>query len=125
MTGDNPLLSYLRRRAGDTLRVVAHYDAEGVDLDYVRDDLDRETAETTVADIHSRLTGRSESAGELRQEFGRRYISLQLRDEAVFLHFPTEADAGRIVTLETEAARQLTSFVAECSKRVFPKTAPV
>ncbi|MFC7166656.1 hypothetical protein [Halospeciosus flavus] len=126
MSTPNDLLAFLQRRAGNTLRIVVTYDADGFDLEYVRDDLDRATVDATVSDIHARLTSKpAPSEDECAEHLGRRYVSLQLREEAVVLNFPTDPNAGRVVTLEPEAARQLTGFVAECSKRVYSSEIPV
>lgn len=108
------LMEFLRDSAGEYLRGVAFYDADGYEILYVRSDLRRATLESEVERMASRL--RQESRARERRAFPYGELDGTVRsfEEAVVMHFPLPQERGTVVALEPDAARQLNRFMHEC-----------
>lgn len=112
-------MDHLREEAGSALRVVSWYAADDFGGLYVRDDLDREAVVERTRFLAERLMGRPPNArGSPMEELGQERAMVQVREQAVILRFPVEADRGLVVTLDVDAARDLHRFVTTCSERL-------
>lgn len=112
------LVEFLRDSSGEYLRGVGFYDADDYEILYVRPDLERETLESEVDRMVSRL--RQESRVRERRAFpyGEFDGTVRSFEEAVVMHFPLPQERGAVVTLDTGAARQLNGFMRECIERL-------
>lgn len=109
------LTDYLRDRAGETLRCVVLFSAEGYDVVYVRDDVDDRSFRDRIEEVHANVTGSGERRESAQyRELGQVRATLVLRQGAAILYFPGADDQGVLVSLEPEAAQQLHLFVSEC-----------
>ena len=50
--------------------------------------------------------------------FGNSYVTVRRFEEAIIVHFPTGSNRGVVVSLEPEAASNLTTFMIECLRRI-------
>lgn len=116
------LLSYLGRRAGDTLRTVAAYDRDGVEFENVRGDLDREQARARARVIHEQIITQVPGDGVAGEQLGKQYASMHLREHALIIDIPVGTGEGFGITLDPEAGRKLTSFVRRCEELVHEHT---
>lgn len=108
------LAEVLRERTGEYLRGVGLYDADGYEILYVRPNLRRETLELEVERMVSHLRRESRVREQQAFPFGELDGTVRLFEDAVVLHFPLPQEHGAIVTLDTEAARQLHEFMRDC-----------
>ncbi|MFB6131373.1 MAG: hypothetical protein ABEJ28_11200 [Salinigranum sp.] len=107
------LVTFVRRRAGDGVRVVGTYADEAYELHYVRDDLEEERVRQALAQVHRNLTAGREDESLLRERLGSESASVQLRRDGVVLHLRSEG-AGAILSLERGVARNLDMFSQQC-----------
>lgn len=118
-------VAFLTGRAGDYLRSVTRYDASGYDIVYLRSDLDVDAIHDRVDRAHRQIVdARITAEDEAESDLGETYTTVQIRDELVIINIPQHGSTGTLVSLEPEAARQLTSFLAECVKREHPSSLP-
>jgi hypothetical protein len=112
------LLNYLDGRTGRQFRGAVEYDEADTEVLYLRDDV-RE--ERIVGEIHRMLERlRPESSLEASESFpfGALRASVRIFEDAVLLHFPRSENEGLIVSLEPEAAGNITTFIGECEMRL-------
>jgi len=109
------VVEHLRAHAGDALKAVIVYDAEGHrDLyrhDDLRDlhgsDLEAEVVSEVRSDERRRETAAAaEYEGELR-------ASVRVFDRRVIVHLPRDAETGTVVVLDPVVARNLAEFVSD------------
>jgi hypothetical protein len=50
--------------------------------------------------------------------FGDLHATVRVFDDAIILHFPVAANQGVVVSLEPDAARQLTTFINRCQQQI-------
>ncbi|WP_276258436.1 DUF7522 family protein [Haloglomus litoreum] len=111
-----------RTDLGDELRMVAQYDADGLEVLYVRDDVDRRRSDVEFESLHEELLRENRS----RTEFEGQFNSGPLRsamlgfEEFVAFHFISTDDTGYVVTVEPDTTMNITEFV-----RKFETTARV
>jgi hypothetical protein len=113
------LVDYVKDRAGGTLRVVNWYTEDDYGTLYIREDLDPEEVEKRVRAVSDRLTTVPTSeTNEPLDALGDKKATVQVRENVVILHFPTDKEEGILVSLEDDAARDLHRFVKECVDRL-------
>lgn len=113
------LVSFVERRAGESLRAVAEYDHADVELLYYRDDLNRTTITDRVATIHDNITWAwNPSENTVVSELGEKRATLQIREEAVVIHLLEDVKHGYLIGLDPDAARNLTTFLGECLSHI-------
>ena len=108
------LAEYLRDRTGEYLRGVGFYDAEEYEVLYVRPDLHRETLDAEIARMVEHLRNESRAREQHAFPYGGLDGTVRSFEEAIVMHFPFSQERGAVVTLDTEAARQMTDFMREC-----------
>ena len=122
MGESNPeeLVAFLKQRAGDALRGVAHYYEDGYELLYVRDDV----AHRYTDDHFEQLFGtiREEMSEQTVQEsaynLGTLHCTMRLFDDGIVLNFSQGERVGTSVSLDPEAASNLTTFTYECIRHI-------
>jgi hypothetical protein len=122
----NRLARYCVDRVGDSLRLVAVYDAEGgndedPDVVYAREDLrERYTSENLgrlldyAAGVHDNIV----AAGENADMLGEAEASVYVFENAFVMQFIPEAESGIIVSFDPEAGTYLSEFVTACLEQV-------
>jgi hypothetical protein len=114
------IVRFLKQRAGDNLRGVAHYHEDGYELLYVRDDVARRYDDDRFAELFSTI--REEMSERAQQEsvyeLGRLHCTVRLFDEGIVLNFSQGDRLGTSVSLDPEAASNLTTFAYECIRRL-------
>lgn len=106
------LAEYLSRRASDAFRGLAQYDGDDLDVRYARDDLGHDEMYERAEVIHRAVRPRDDT--NALDELGATRATIQMREDAVVLHFPVDEDVGYLVGLEPDVARDLSSFVSDC-----------
>ena len=115
----NRLSTYLERRAGDTLRAVIRYSKSEYSLTYLRDDIPEPKFLPRMEEVLLNITKGGPNRNQaLTEEFGPLEASVHVREQGVILHFPVEQDKGVLVSLESGAARQLSTFIRECMSNI-------
>ena len=109
------LVRLLRERTGEALRGVISYDADDIDVLYVREDLATGELREALPEGIRRLRERGPIVPETYATFGDYRATTEVYDGAVLLDFPTAERAGVLVTLNPDAATQLSEFVSRCS----------
>lgn len=105
----------LQSEAGDALRVVATYDADGYNTVYCRDDLAERLAER-APDIHEDLVLRGVSREHLQSLFGggRLECCVHHFEDLTAFHFLAEEHTGLFVSVDATADVRLASFTDTC-----------
>lgn len=105
----------IRQEAGDSLRVVATYDAEGYDVHYVRDDV-QPKIEETAEDIHYELVIQGVGREYLERLFdaGELHCSVHRFDELTAFHFLKEGYTGLFVSIDSDGDVPLATFADTC-----------
>ena len=117
MTGEDPLVADLQKLVGDSLRVVAEYDRDGYDVQYVRDDVDDRLQERADA-VHQNLVLEDISRDHLEDLFGAgglRSTMHRFEDVTVF-HFAEAEYCGLFVSIDSDADLSPASFTDACWK---------
>ncbi|WP_276246107.1 hypothetical protein [Haladaptatus sp. YSMS36] len=109
------LVSFLEQRVGGSLRAVAFYSSDTIELLHLRDDLDRERIRRSVEPGLEILRQESQLEGIGALPFEDLNATVHLFGQGVLLHFPQGVDHGTVVTLDSGVARQLNGFVKECA----------
>lgn len=113
------LVSFVERRAGDTLRAIAEYDNTEFELLYRRDDLPRSEITTRVETIHENITWAwNPSDDDVIAELGEKRATVQVRKDAVIIHLLEDVHQGYLIGLDPDAARNLTTFLGECLNHI-------
>lgn len=111
-------IDFLEQRAGPALRAVSWYDGDDSGIWYVRDDLDADVVEARLTELTERIIAGRTAGSSTLDDLGPEQAMVQLRTKAVILRFPTGEAQGIVVSLDVDAARNLHSFVVECSERL-------
>ncbi|MFB6154691.1 MAG: hypothetical protein ABEJ22_02275 [Haloferacaceae archaeon] len=117
------LVSFLDRRAGDGLRVVAEYDDSGFSLVYVRDDIEREEVSAVAEEVYRNLWHSGGEHSLVDDRLGRLTASVQLRERAVTIALRRE-DGGVFVSMERSVARNLDLFTQQCLEVLYGTRSP-
>lgn len=109
------LVRLVKEQASGNFRSAFHYDQDDWTALYVREDL----ATPDLQQVVPALAQRAREAEPLVRErdyqgLGPQRASISLHSEAVLVHFREGEDAGVVVTLDTDVARNLADFVARC-----------
>lgn len=112
------LSDFLEERAGDLLRGICRYDGDTTDVLYLRDDVKKQRMRSEIDRILNRVRPESSSKEEQSFPFGDLYSTVRTFEEATILHFPTGNDRGVVVSLESDAAQDLNTFVGQCLDQI-------
>lgn len=115
------LADYLSRRARDSFRGLARYDGDTVDVLHTREDLGKREMRERARAIHRAVRPRGDA--NALDELGAPYATVQMREDAVILHFPVSPEAGYLVGLEPDVARDLSGFISDCLRIIERGTA--
>lgn len=77
-----------------------------------REDLGKSDMYDRVQAIHRAVQPRDGES--VLDELGAAYATVQMREDAVILHFPMGDGSGYLVGLEPDVARDLSSFISDC-----------
>ena len=113
------LSAYLNNRVDDLLRGVAHYQQDGFEVVYLRDDIQERRHREEVDKMLTRIKQEGTAEEEQSFPFGHLHATLRIFDETIFMHFPIENQTGVVVALEPEVARSLNSFVGDCLDHIY------
>lgn len=103
------LAEYISRRANDSFRGLARYSGDDLEVVHSRDDLEERDMRERAETIHRAV--RPRGAAYALDELGETRATVQMRADAVILHFPVDGDTGYLVGLEPDIARDLSSFI--------------
>lgn len=106
------LADYLSKRASDAFRGLARYESDDVEVLHTRADLGRADMYDRAQAIHRAVQSRDGES--VLDELGAAYATVQMREDAVILHFPMGDGRGYLVGLEPQIARDLSSFISDC-----------
>lgn len=97
---------------GPALRMVAQYDANGIDVLYIRDDVEDRRSEREFADLHRELLRENLSQFQLEAEFhsGPLRSSMLAFEEFVAFNFIADEREGYVVTVEPDVEVDLRGF---------------
>lgn len=112
------LIDYLEDRAGDFHRGTVRYTDDTIGVLHLREDIKEHRLEGEIKRMLERLRPESAQAEERAFPFGNLHATARVFDDAVILHFPTDEDCGVVVSLEPETARDLNTFIGECTARI-------
>lgn len=112
------LLDYLDRRARDLHRGTVRYSSYDKEILHLRDDIREDRGDSEIDEMLTRLRPEATKGEEVAFPFGELKATVRRFDNAIILHFPLKEDNGIVVSLEPEAARDLTTFIGECEKRI-------
>lgn len=108
---------YLNREAGEYLRGVVSY-GDDYEVLFVRDDVRRANLKSQVDGMIEYLRRESRAREERVFPFERLNGTVRSFEEVVVMHFPLTQSRGIVVTLDSNAARQLNGFMAQCIERL-------
>ncbi|QLG63043.1 hypothetical protein [Halorarum salinum] len=112
------LVRYLQAKAGEYHRGTIRYDGAETDVLYLRDDLREERLLSEIDRMLKRLRPEASSKEERSFPFGDLHATVRIFDDAIILHFPRGVDRGTVVSLAPETARDLNTFIGECTRRI-------
>ncbi|QLG29839.1 hypothetical protein HUG10_19710 (plasmid) [Halorarum halophilum] len=112
------LLEFLEETAGKYHRGTVRYDGANTDVLYLRDDLREELMLSQIDQMLTRLRPEASSKEERSFPFGDLHTTVRAFDEAIILHFPIGHDRGVVVSLASETAQNLNTFIGECTRRI-------
>lgn len=112
------LIKYLEKKAGEYHRGTVRYDGDSTDVLYLREDLKQIRLTSEIDRILQRLRPEASPKEERSFPFGDLKATVRLFQEAILIHFPTGTNRGIVVSLEPETARDLSTFIGECEKRI-------
>ena len=112
------LITFLKSEAGEYLRGVAAYNADGYETVYLRDDVRTKRFESEVDRMIDRL--RQESRAREQRSFPFEDLNGIVRSfsDGMVMHFPRAQERGTVITLDPEVARQLNTFMEQCLQRI-------
>ncbi|WP_135853305.1 DUF7522 family protein [Halorussus salinus] len=120
--GGEPLVDFLRSKAGDSLRGVIRYDSDDYRFLYVRTDVTEAYGGTSNFEAVVRQYREAEPT-ESKQEgtlyAGNHHVTVRLYDDAAILHFPQGEEYGTIVSVDPNVAQGLSTFTYDCLERIF------
>lgn len=107
-------------RAGDAVRSVVHYDADGSDVRYLRDDVADDYSALGLETVMAALRREGERAGRQEHVFAHGELNCIVRcfDGGLEMHIPYGDSEGVAVALEPRAAKHLYGFVDDCLEHV-------
>lgn len=112
------LLGFLNDRAGEYHRGTVRYRPEGMEILYLREDVEAQRLDSEIEGMLNRLRPESSRVEADAFPFGTLHATVRRFDDAIILHFPVEDDNGIVVSLEPQTARDLNTFIGECEKRI-------
>lgn len=114
-------VTYMRKQAGDSLRLIGLYNHETFKIQCARPDLDRKFTEQDLQEMATEL--RKESIERYHEEqaftLGSLDATVRLFENAVVIHYPRDQVSGTVVSLEREAGMQLSKFIEECRRQLY------
>ncbi|WP_435125724.1 hypothetical protein [Halobaculum sp. D14] len=109
----NPVVAFLETAAGPLLRGAWQYNHDDYYTLYLRDDVADRYSDTDFEALFDalRTSGPRDDVLEQLGEIGRLHCDVRMYDGAVTLHILQRDDVGTLVSLDPDAATDLTSFV--------------
>jgi len=115
---EHELIDYLEKRAGEYHRGTVRYDRDDFTVLHLREDVRETRLLSQIGRMLKRIRPESSSNEKRSFPFGGLNATVRLFDEAIIIHFPTGNDRGVVVSMEPETARDLGTFVGECSRLI-------
>lgn len=108
-------IAAIREVAGDDLRVIAGYDQEGYDIQFVREDVEAKLP-AVAEEIHEELVIQGIGQDYLEDLFqaGPLHCSVHRFEEVTAFHFLDEAYTGLFVSIDSDADLPFASFADRC-----------
>lgn len=104
----------VHHHAGDTFRSVFRYTDDDWTALYVRDDVATDDLQSVISTLIQRLR---EQEPVIQEEYGRlgeTRATVELHEDGVLLHFRETETDGVAVSLDREAAQELSTFIDQC-----------
>lgn len=110
------LTEFLEEYVGDHLRSVIHYDEDGGEILYVRDDVADKYTEKEVEKIvrDVRLEAVEKPHQESLYAHGPLNVTVRSFEDAVEMHFPNDETSGTAVALDGEVFAIHNTFIGQC-----------
>jgi hypothetical protein len=110
------LTEYVMDQAGDELRTVVIVDRDGMDVRYLREDLQQTYTEGTYATVVDsfRLNDPFWSPELESQPVGERRALLHYHERACVIQFPYSESETILISVSREAGRNLVGFIESC-----------
>lgn len=112
------LLRFLKSQAGDYLRGLTVYHADGYESLYVRSDVQAAHFEDDVDRMIDRLRRESRARDQRAFPFDELNGSVRSFGEALVMHFPHTQERGTVITFDPGVARDLNTFMSQCLQRI-------
>lgn len=113
----NRLVQLIDEQAGQNFRSAFYYDQDDWAALYIRDDLATADLENVVPALAERARGHEPLVRKQDYEgLGEPHASVSLHENAVLIHFHETSNAGVVITLDTDVARNLSDFVERCER---------
>lgn len=111
---------YVTDRVGDGLRTVVVVEEDGMEIEYLRDDLKREYSEESFADVVDtfRLEQPFMSPDLESRPVGERRAIVHYHENAFVLQFPLSPSESILISLTPESGRNLLSFIEKCHQLI-------
>ncbi|PSP79968.1 hypothetical protein BRC88_07605 [Halobacteriales archaeon QS_4_69_225] len=114
------ITEFVQEQVGDGLRTVAVVTPGGWELHYLRSDLKREYDEDAYGEVVEsfRLEESSLAPATGDRPVGDRLAVVHYHENAFVLQFPVEERRSVLVSVTSDAGRELLEFIEECRSRV-------
>lgn len=114
-----------RADLGESLRMVGQYDQDGLNVQYMREDVERRRSDEELAHLHEELLRENRDGAALEGRFssGRLRSAMLAFEEFVAYHFISTDDEGYVVTVEPDTSMDVPRFMRkfETVSQVMPK----
>lgn len=116
ISASRQLVEFLQDQAGSALRSAAHYDTDGYEFLYLRDDVADQYTKDELRVVFETLSNEHATATEQQQvlHLGQHCCSVQVYDEGIMLNFAQTDTVRTLITLDPEAGRNLMTFIKNC-----------
>lgn len=107
---------FVRRKAGDALRLVVKYTADSYTVEYARDDLRGQYAREDIGliiDDMREISGLGRP-GVLKNTVGNLQCQVLCYEDAVAIIFSTDDQSGILISMDASAASKLYQFATAC-----------
>jgi len=114
------LLEMVHSRAGDAFRVAIRYTPDDFEVTYVRDDLANAEFRETVGETVERARNYEPISDiSFYRGLGEHEATVEQYENAVVIHFARGDERGILISLDSDVAQGLGSFIRECTSVLY------
>lgn len=113
---ESAIAATLSDRFGEALRSVAHYDDDGTELEYVRDDVEADYQKGDIDSVfrNAKLEALDQHHQESLYTHGNLQCTLRCFEDATELHFVQHESRGIVAAVDTGALSDLRGLIDDC-----------